>query len=135
MNTTDKLVNMAFELGRAVTETEEYANLRAQQTRVTQDKEAYNLIMRYQDAQAKLIAGKQNDSGLTIANNDENHMKILEQEINSNLLIKDLMEAQQKFDNVMQAIYFSMNQAITGDDGCSGSCDCCGSDCGSDCDK
>lgn len=124
---TDDIIKMAFDLGTAVANSEEIENLKAKQSLVTQNKEAYDLILRYQDTRNKV--DNKNDKGLILGKSDEDLLSILEQQINSNPLIQDLMDAQQKFDNLMQGVYFAMNQAISGG-GCSGGCDSCGGSCG-----
>ncbi|MGI5921515.1 MAG: YlbF family regulator [Syntrophomonadaceae bacterium] len=127
--TTDDIIKMAFELGNAVAASDEIENLKRMQTTVTQDKDAYELIMKYQDARNRADNG--DNSGLITGKTAEDHLNILEQQLNNNVLIKELMEAQEKFDNLMQAIYFAMNQAISGGaGGCSsGGCDSCSSGC------
>jgi len=127
---TDDIIKMAFELGNAVANSEEIENLKAKQALVTQDKEAYDLIMRYQDTRNKVDNKSNSGNGLILGKSDEDLLSILEQQINNNALIQDLMQAQQKFDSLMQGIYFAMNQAISGGGGgCSGGCESCGSSC------
>ncbi|HEX3012563.1 MAG TPA: YlbF family regulator [Syntrophomonadaceae bacterium] len=124
---TDEIIKLAFELGTAVANSKEITALKDKQTLITQDKESYDLIMRYQDTRNKVENGK--SGGLIVGKSDEDLLSILEQQINNNALIKELMDAQQKFDSLMQGVYFAMNQAITGS-GCSGGCDSCSSHCG-----
>jgi cell fate (sporulation/competence/biofilm development) regulator YlbF (YheA/YmcA/DUF963 family) len=128
--TTEDIIKLAFELGNAISESDELLALRATQVRLTQNKEAYDLIMRFQDAQEKL-ENKLNE-GLAVTPAEENHMQILEQQLNTNAFVQELMKTQEKFDSLMQGVYFAMNQAISGSDGCSGSCGSCGCDCGDD---
>jgi cell fate (sporulation/competence/biofilm development) regulator YlbF (YheA/YmcA/DUF963 family) len=129
---SEEIIKLAFELGNAVASSKEIESLKAKQEAVTQDKEAYDLIMRYQDTRNK-IENKNNgaNSGLILGKSDEDLLSILEQQINNNALIQELMDAQQKFDSLMQGVYFAMNQAISGGGGggCSGGCDSCGSSC------
>ncbi|MEN6461764.1 MAG: YlbF family regulator [Syntrophomonas sp.] len=128
--TNEEIIKLAYELGSAVSGSDEIENLKRLQTAITQDKVAYDIIMKYQDARTR--ADNASNSGLITGKSEEDHLNILEQQLNSNALIKELMEAQEKFDNLMQAVYFAMNQAISGGaaGGCSGGCDSCGSSCG-----
>jgi cell fate (sporulation/competence/biofilm development) regulator YlbF (YheA/YmcA/DUF963 family) len=129
--TNEEIIKLAYELGSAVSGSDEIENLKRLQTAITQDKVAYDIIMKYQDARTR--ADNASNGGLITGKSEEDHLNILEQQLNSNALIKELMEAQEKFDNLMQAVYFAMNQAISGGDagGCSGGCcDSCGSSCG-----
>lgn len=123
---SDEIIKMAFELGNAVAQSNEIEEVKALQGKVTEDKDAYDLIMRYQDAKTKMD-NKQKE-GLVIPKPEEDHLKILEQQLDSNALINELMVSQEKFNNLMQAVYFAMNQAMSGD--CSAGCDSCGGSCG-----
>lgn len=127
--TTEEIVKLAFELGNAIAESDEMFELRATQVRVSQDREAYDLIMRFQEAHTQ-VENKLND-GLPLTQAEENHLDILEQQLNANAMVQELMKAQDKFDSLMQGVYFAMNQAITGADSCSGGCSSCGGSCGS----
>ncbi|MDD3269110.1 MAG: YlbF family regulator [Syntrophomonadaceae bacterium] len=124
--TTDEIIKMAFELGNAVADSAEIAQLKTAQQNVSADQKAYELIMNYQDAKTK-SENKLRD-GLQLSKIEEDHLNILEQQLNSNIVVKDLIGAQEKFDSLMQAIYFAMNQALSG--GCSSGCDSCGGSCG-----
>ncbi|QGT99438.1 hypothetical protein SYNTR_0845 [Candidatus Syntrophocurvum alkaliphilum] len=125
---TESIVKMAFDLGNAIASSDEIQNLKDVQAKLTEDKEAYDLIMRYQDAKTKLD-NKANE-GIIVPDNEESHVQILEQQLNSNSLVKELIAAQEKFDNLMQGVYFAMNQAISGGENCAPSdCGTCGSDC------
>lgn len=125
---TEDIIKLAFELGNAIADSEEIANLKVMQSKLSEDPDAYGLIMRYQDAQTKLENKLQ--EGLTVTPAEENHINIMEQQINTNPLIQELIQIQEKFDNLMQGVYFAMNQAISGGDSCSsGCCDSCGGGC------
>ncbi len=126
--TTEGIIKQAFELGNSIAESDEINALKDLQQRLTEDQTAYDLIMRYQDARMKLENKK--GSGLIIPKTEEDHIAILEQQLSTNKLIKEMMIAQEKFDNLMQAVYFALNQAISGGDDCSSGCDSCGGSCG-----
>lgn len=124
--TNEEIIKLAYELGSAVASSSEIENLKRLQSAVSQDKVAYDIIMNYQEARNR--ADNAGNSGLITGKSEEDHLNILEQQLNNNALIKELMEAQEKFDNLMQGVYFAMNQAISGGTGgCSGSCDSCSS--------
>lgn len=123
--TSEEIITLAFELGSAVAQSAEIEGLKASQARVTQDHIAYELIMSYQDVKTKM-ENKLHD-GLSIGQAEQNNLKELEQELKNNSIISEMMAAQEKFDNLMQAVYFAMNQALSG--GCAGGCDSCGSTC------
>lgn len=127
--TTEEIIRLAFELGTALAESDEVDRLKALQMQLTQDSNAYDLLMRYQDAKAKLDNKFQD--GLLVTKAEEDHLSILEQQLTANAVISELIAAQEKFDNLMQAVYFAMNQAIaTGSGSCgSGGCEGCGGGC------
>lgn len=126
--TTEEIIRKAFELGNSIASSEEIMALKDIQQKLNEDQAAYDLIMRYQDARMKL-ENKRN-SGLIIPKTEEDHIAILEQQLANNDLIKEMMIAQEKFDNLMQAVYFALNQAIAGADDCSSGCSSCGGGCG-----
>ncbi|SHH02558.1 Cell fate regulator YlbF, YheA/YmcA/DUF963 family (controls sporulation, competence, biofilm development) [Thermosyntropha lipolytica DSM 11003] len=122
---SENIIKMAFELGSSIAHSEEINALKKAQEKLVADEEAYNLIMRYQDTRMRLEQKKK--SGLILPQQEENHLAILEQQLNSNPLVQELLLAQERFDNLMQAVYFAMNQAIAG--GCAGGCSSCGGGC------
>jgi len=125
--TTEEIIKMAFELGQAISESKEVVELTMQQVKLTQNQEAYDLILRYQEAQ-KQLENKAHD-GLLITPAEENHISILEQQLNSNEMIKNLMQAQENLDRLMQGVYYAINQAITGGNNCASGCASCGGGC------
>ncbi|MDD3852972.1 MAG: YlbF family regulator [Syntrophomonadaceae bacterium] len=124
--TTEEIIRLAFELGNAVAQSQEVGKLKDIQAQVSSDTSTYDLIIRYQDAKNKL-ENKYND-GLLVTKGEEDHINILEQQLNANQLVQELVHVQESFDNLMQAVYFAMNQAISGDS-CSSGCDSCGGSC------
>lgn len=125
--TNEEIIRLAFELGSAVAESDEVISLKVLQGKIAGDRDAYELIMKYQDAKTKL-ENKYQD-GLLVTKAEEDHLSILEQQLNANDIIHQLVQAQENFDNLMQAVYFAMNQAITGGGDCSSGCDSCGGGC------
>lgn len=126
--TTEEIIRLAFELGNAVAESDEVDRLKALQMKLVQDSNAYDLLIKYQDAKSQLEHKFQD--GLLVTKAEEDHLNILEQQLTANSTINELIQAQEKFDNLMQAVYFAMNQAISGSGSCStDSCDSCGGGC------
>lgn len=123
---TDEIIKMAFDLGHAIAASEEIAQLKTAQEKVSADQKAYELIMNYQDAKTK-SENKLRD-GMQLSKIEEDHLNILQQQLNSNATVMELISTQEKFENLMQAVYFAMNQALGG--GCSSDCSSCGGSCG-----
>ncbi|MDD4802706.1 MAG: YlbF family regulator [Syntrophomonas sp.] len=125
--TTEELLKMAFELGSAISESAEVEALKNMQSRLGENQEASSLIMRYQDARTK--ADNKLQDGLPITPNEENHLNILQQQLNNNPMVQELIQVQEKFNNLMQGVYYALNQAISGEQ-CSSDCNSCGGSCG-----
>ncbi len=119
----EDIIKLAFDLGTSIGDSDEIILLKELQDRLNADIEASNLIIKYQDAKMKL-ENKKND-GLIKSKIEEDHIAVLEQQLGSNSLLQEMMAAQEQFDNLMQAVYYAMNQAIAGS--CSGSCSSCSS--------
>jgi cell fate (sporulation/competence/biofilm development) regulator YlbF (YheA/YmcA/DUF963 family) len=118
---------MAFELGSAISQSPEIDALKEMQIRLGEDQEASNLIMGYQEARAKTDNKLQD--GLLITPTEENHLEKLQQQLNSNPMVQELIQVQEKFNNLMQGVYFALNQAISEEE-CSSDCSSCGGSCG-----
>lgn len=123
---TDEIIKMAFDLGAAIAVSDEIEQLKTAQEKVSADQKAYELIMNYQDAKTK--SDNKLRDGMQLSKIEEDHLNILQQQLNSNAMVMELIKTQEKFDNLMQAIYFAMNQALSG--GCSSDCSSCGGSCG-----
>lgn len=122
---TEGIIKIAFELGNAIAQSDEMVNLKNQQADLMSKKEAYELIMRYQEAKTQ-IDHKMMD-GITVTQQEENHLDIMEQQISTHPDIQNLLAAQEQLENLMQAVYFAINQAVSGD--CTSDCDSCGGHC------
>lgn len=124
----ESIIQKALDLGAAIGQSAEMNQLKELQARLHADIEASSLIMKYQEARMA-IENKMGD-GITITKAEEDHLDILEQQLNNNPLLIEMMAVQEKFDNLMQGVYYAMNQAISGSDSCDCSCDSCGGGCG-----
>lgn len=123
---TEEIIKIAFELGNGIAQSAEMINLKNQQAEFTDKKEAYELAMRYQETKAQ-IDHKMAD-GITVTPEEKNHLNIIGQQIKNQPDIQNLLAAQEQVENLMQAVFFAINQAISGD--CSsGCCDSCGGNC------
>ena len=125
--TTEKIIQMAFELGNTIAQSEEMDSLQEMQIKLSEDSEASALVTYYQEARTK-IENKMRD-GLQIMPAEEKDLEALEQQLHSNPTVKELIQVQEKFNNLMQSVYFAMNQAMSGES-CSSDCSSCGGSCG-----
>ncbi|HWP96348.1 MAG TPA: YlbF family regulator [Syntrophomonadaceae bacterium] len=126
---TEDILKMAHDLGHAISESTVVDELKAAQDQLMLDREAYDLLVRYQDARINLQ--HKIEDGLLVSDAEESHLDILDQQLKANSVVKSLIDAQEKLDNLMQAVYLSVNQAITGDSCSPDCCESCGGGCGS----
>ena len=125
--TIDQILSMAYELGTAISNSEFIGSLREIETRISDNQEASDLINRYQIARTQ-VENKIRD-GLDIMPEEEEHMQMLQEELNSHSMIQELIQVQEKLNNLMQGVYFAINQAMSGEE-CSSDCSSCGGSCG-----
>lgn len=124
---TEQIIKMAMELGMAIAESEEMGSLKDMQAKVMLDPEASMLISRYQEAHSQM-ENRMRD-GLQISPNEEQELDILQQQLSNQPTVKEMIEVQESFNNLMQSVYFAINQTISGDS-CSSDCSSCGGGCG-----
>jgi cell fate (sporulation/competence/biofilm development) regulator YlbF (YheA/YmcA/DUF963 family) len=124
--TKDEILAMAFDLGAAIAQSEEMDSMQEMQNRVSNDKGASGLIMSYEEARTQM-ENKHRD-GLEILPAEINHLELLEDALKSNVKVHELIQVQEKFNNLMQGVYFAINQAMNGES-CSSDCSSCGGSC------
>ncbi len=129
--TMDEIIKMAFELGLAISQSDEMKSLKQMQAKLGDNPETSALVMLFQEAQTK--ADNKLRDGLTITENEADNLQSLQTQLNDNALIQDIIREQEKFGNLMDGVYFAINQALEGE--CSTDCstsDCssCGCGCG-----
>lgn len=123
----DAIIKLAMDLGSSIAESDELMEVKKLQDQLQADETAFGLVMKYQAARMNLE--NQQRAGQNITPQDENHLSILEQQMQNNALIQQVMDSQDRFNNLMQAVYYAMNQSLSGGcspDGCGGSCSGCG---------
>lgn len=123
----DAIIRLAMELGSSIASSDELLEVKKLQDQLQADETAFGLVMKYQATRMNL-ENKQR-AGQNATPEDENHLQILEQQMQNNGLVQQVMDAQDKFNNLMQAVYFAMNQSLSGGcspEGCGGSCSGCG---------
>ncbi|MGE5396907.1 MAG: YlbF family regulator [Chitinophagales bacterium] len=125
----DDILKMAFQLGESIGECEEMQLFQESQANVIKDAEAYGLIMRYQETKMKFT--EQVRQGDMLTEEQEKELDGIENEMQNHPLVGNMLMAQEKVNNLMNAVYFSINQALQGPSSCSsGSCEGCGGGCG-----
>ncbi len=123
---TENIIRKAMELGNAIALSDQVITLRDTQNRVLEDPQASSLLNGFQELRSQM-ENKARD-GLQIIAAEEEKLEAMQQEINSLPLIKELIEAQEHYNNLMDSIFFVINQAVSGEE-CSADCSTCGGNC------
>lgn len=122
----DEIIKLAMDLGYSIAQSDELIAVKRLQDQLQADETAFGLVMKYQALRINL-ENKQRD-GQDATPEDQDQLNSVEQQMQNNALIQQVMDAQDRFNNLMQAVYFAMNQSLSGGcgpDGCS-SCSGCG---------
>lgn len=86
-------------LAEAIKESEDFKGLQSARARVQLDPNAQDLLQKLQASQDKIIGMQQ--QGQSITPDVVEDLKSLENQMQLNLTLKNLVEAQQKFENLM----------------------------------
>ncbi|MGI6513488.1 MAG: YlbF family regulator [Syntrophomonadaceae bacterium] len=122
-----EIISMAYHLGTTISECEEYQNFQESQSKVMRDADAVALLQEFQEARDQAV--KKMEAGQEIPDEEQKYLHDLEEKMYNNPLIKGLFDAHEKFNNLMNGVYFALDQAISGNPGCGGGCGDCGSSC------
>lgn len=123
---TESIIKKAMELGSAIALSEQVSTLKDAQNRVMEDPETSALLGSFQELRSQM-ENKMRD-GLPIVPSEEEKLEALQQQLNSLPLIKELVGAQEHYNNLMDSIFFVINQAVSGEE-CSSDCSACGGSC------
>jgi len=123
----DQVIRMAWELGISIAGCQEWQDVMKTRENVRQDPEAWDLLLEYQEARGKIMEKEQRGEEPTEQDNVQ--LRTVEDGLRNNPLVVQMMQAQERFDNLMRAVYFMVNQGISGQTGCSGGCSTCSSGC------
>lgn len=89
----------AKELAQAIKASQEFENLQSARARVKLDPKAQDLLQELQSTQNKVVEMQQN--GQAIGQDVITQLRELENQLQLNLTLKNLVEAQQKFEQLM----------------------------------
>lgn len=123
----EAIISLAFALGQHISESDELTNFKAKQAEVMQDSEAFRLLKEFDEARSAAIQKMESDEQLS----EEEQQKLtqLENAMFANDNLSSLFSLQEKFNNMMTAVYYAIDQAVNGGSGCGGECGSCGSGC------
>ncbi|HPZ22889.1 MAG TPA: YlbF family regulator [Bacillota bacterium] len=92
----------AAELAAAIKDSEEYKGLQSARARVKLDPKAFDLLNQLQVLQGEIIRLQQQGQPITQAVVEQ--LRDLENQMQLNLTLRHMVEAQQKFDNLMEEV-------------------------------
>ncbi len=122
-----EIISLAFALGQNIAESDELAVLRAKQAEVMEDADSFKLLQAFEELRSAAVDKMQNNEELT--EDEQAKLHAMEDEMFANEKIKHLYDLQETFNNMMNAVYYAIDQAVSGGSGCGGGCDSCGSGC------
>lgn len=102
----------ANELAEEIKQTQEYETLMSAKAKLQLDPTAQELVNEFQEKQEKLQTAQQ--SGEQVDQEIVQSLQTLQGQMQENETIKNLMDAQQKFDEVMQQVNDAVTQALSG---------------------
>lgn len=92
----------ARDLAAAIKESPEFQKVQSARARVKLDPTAQDLLQRLQQAQENIILSQQ--QGKPMGPDALNELRTLESQMQLNLTLKNLVDAQQEFDQVMEEV-------------------------------
>ena len=101
------LMEKAETLGKALAESSEYGELKEAEAKMQGDEDAQSLLNEFQSQQKRAQMAQAN--GQQVTEDQQKDLQAIQAKMQENEKIKEYMEAQQKFNKVMQ----SVNQVIT----------------------
>ncbi len=101
----------ANELAEEIKQTQEYENLKSAEAKLKLDPAAQDLISEFQEKQEKMQNAQQ--TGEQVDQNVIETLQNLQGQMQENETIKNLMDAQQQFDEVMKQVNETVTQALS----------------------
>lgn len=105
-----KIKEKTQELAKAIKETDEYKNLKGAQSRLHLDPMAMNLVQKFQNHQQEAIQARQN--GQQVNPETINAMSGLQGKMEQNPTIKNLINAQNSFETVMNQVNTTLSTEL-----------------------
>ncbi|GAB6181847.1 hypothetical protein JCM14036_31660 [Desulfotomaculum defluvii] len=110
MTKINAALDMCVELGKFLSETEEYLNVKKAEVGLLHDKDARNLVEGLQKLQMEIQ--KKKLAGLEITENDKKKMQDAEAQAIQNPLVKASFEAHEKFQGIMSLVSAKIREGI-----------------------
>lgn len=122
------VLDKAKDLAEAITASEELDAMRKAEIAMGNDAAAMAIVQEFQNTQRGLYEKQSN--GIELSDDEKVQVKLIEAKMEGNQNIKNYLDAQMKFENLLQGVNFIISQALNGGESAEG-CGC-GSDCGTD---
>ncbi|MEG6615643.1 YlbF family regulator [Peptococcaceae bacterium 1198_IL3148] len=120
---SQNIVEQATLLGNLLKESAEFKEVRAKEAAMLQDAEAQKLLNEQQQVQQSLQMKQMQGQQLT--QEDMAAYKELESKMLANPLVKDYFDTRDKFENLLNTVNQTINNALMGQqDSCGSGCDC-----------
>ncbi|NLB18537.1 MAG: YlbF family regulator [Syntrophomonadaceae bacterium] len=123
----DAIISLAFALGGHISESEELKHFKTKRDVAMNDPVAFELIKKFEELRNKAV--EQMQAGEELTEEQQNELHVLEDAMYANQVVMDMVNTQEKFNNMMSAIYYAIDQAVNGGSGCESGCDSCGGGC------
>lgn len=104
------IVEKTQELAQVIKESEEYKDLKGAQSRLQLDPMAQNLVQQFQNHQQQAFQAKQ--SGQEVNLETVNALQGLQGQMEKNQTIQNLIEAQNKFEAVLEDVNKTLTQEL-----------------------
>lgn len=108
----DTALDMCVELGRVLSETEEFQNMKQAEANLLHDDEARRLVEGLQALQMHIH--KKKLAGLELTEDDKKKMQQTEQEAIMNPMVKNSFDAHEKFQGIMTLVSAKIREGIRG---------------------
>ena len=119
-------VEAASALGEAIKESAEFNNWQDAELAMMQDEKAQELMNDFKDLQMKLVHGSKDYMDKDELEKIRDTLMAKQKELNEYEITKNYFDGKKGFETMMRTINEIIQHFITGDSGCTGSCDSCG---------
>ncbi|TDX46600.1 YlbF family regulator [Orenia marismortui] len=120
------IMKKAQELGESIVESTEYSELKTAEETMQADESAQAILQEFQAKQRMLQMMQMN--GQEVNDETRNELEALQAKMQENENIKNFMDAQNKFNKVMQTVNQVITSALSGEEE-----DCASGNCGGGC--
>ncbi len=107
------IIGKAQALGEEIMDSSEYSEMKETEQAIYQDETAKNLLNDFQSKQQRLQMAQTN--GQQVTQKQQQELQALQAKMQNNEKIKEFMEAQQQFNQVMQTVNQTISNVLSGE--------------------